>query len=145
MQKCRSRWRVGGTYGRRDERFPVTSSSHARDITGGRFETFCAMLLCKYTNLKNVNYFRDVSRRCIGFQRAVGNNDDKKPTLRQVITQVKLEQGKIETRTPKKRWRKKGKLLGKSGAFVDTHFVAQTGAVCSIAFSIILCVFALIM
>jgi hypothetical protein len=89
------------------------------------------MLLCKYVNRKNVNSCDsvDLCKRSIGFQRAIGDSEDKKPTLRQVITQVHREQGKIQPIVAKKKWRKKGKLLGK-GNFVDTYFVAQTGSVC---------------
>lgn len=86
------------------------------------------MLLCQYLNRKCVDSCRDLTRRNIGFQRALGGNEDKKQTLRQVITEVHRERGKIEPTVAKKKWRKKGRLLGK-GNFVDTYFVAQTGEV----------------
>jgi hypothetical protein len=68
--------------------------------------------------------------RNIGFQRAVGGNEDKKQTLRQVITEANAG-NKPQTTGTKKKWRKKGKLLGK-GNFVDTHFVTGIGEVCII-------------
>lgn len=90
------------------------------------------MLCCKYFKSKNPNA---VTSRNIGFQRAVGGSEDKKLTLRQVITAANLELKKTskeltnkQINAPRKKWRKKGKLLGR-GNFVDTRFVTGTGEV----------------
>lgn len=91
------------------------------------------MLCCKKFKSKNLN---GVISRNIGFQRAVSGAEDKKMTLRQVITAANLEKKSSQELTnkqnnaPRKKYRKKGKLLGK-GNFVDTRFVTGTGEVCN--------------